>query len=406
MGRVADRHHAGHRARPDRPRRTSGAAPPRRCAGRGGPGRARCRAGRRWRSRRQPPARHLASPPRSRAGPAPTPRRGRHPRPRPAWRGRRGPAPRRYAAPPRPAPGGRDGRTRRRPTPPRPCRTTGRPAGAAGPETAERPGAHRAAGRRAAALAGQRRGVSAPRRLDEDRARARARPRRRRDTCLGIRVARASGSRSSSRSVAPAIDTVTARRGAPRAVRAISCAQPVASSCSASTLRAKPPTSGGGVLELRPGQQDLAGMRVRRARLGVQVVAVVPDRHQPEVVHRRERRGPGADHDPPGAARRRRGTRGSGAPDPRRRSAPRGGRAPSRSVSAASRRATSRRSGTHEHAATAAGQGQRAAAAPAGGASPPRGAPTRPPAVHLPSPGGRGTPRPPGRPTTRARAGD
>ena len=37
---------------------------------------------------------------------------------------------------------------------------------------------------------------------------------------------------------------------------------------------------------LGPHEQHLAGVRVRRPRLGEQVVAVVPDRHQPEIVNR------------------------------------------------------------------------------------------------------------------------
>ncbi len=50
-------------------------------------------------------------------------------------------------------------------------------------------------------------------------------------------------------------------------------------------------------------QQDLAGMGVRRPRLVVQVVAVVPDRHQAEVADGRERGRAGADHDPDRSAR-------------------------------------------------------------------------------------------------------
>ena len=49
-------------------------------------------------------------------------------------------------------------------------------------------------------------------------------------------------------------------------------------------------------------EQHLAGMGVRRPRLVVEVVAVVPDRHQPEVLHRREHGGAGADHDAHGPA--------------------------------------------------------------------------------------------------------
>ena len=59
----------------------------------------------------------------------------------------------------------------------------------------------------------------------------------------------------------------------------------------------------GRALALGAQQQRLAGVGVGRPRLGVEVVTVVPDRHQAEVVHRRERRAAGADHDPPGAAR-------------------------------------------------------------------------------------------------------
>ena len=54
---------------------------------------------------------------------------------------------------------------------------------------------------------------------------------------------------------------------------------------------------GGGAGLLGAHEQDLAGVGVRRPRLVVQVVAVVPDRDQAEVVHRCERGGPGADDD-------------------------------------------------------------------------------------------------------------
>ncbi len=45
----------------------------------------------------------------------------------------------------------------------------------------------------------------------------------------------------------------------------------------------------GSALAGRPGEQDLAGVRVRRARLGEEVVAVVEHRDQAQVGHRRER---------------------------------------------------------------------------------------------------------------------
>ena len=60
----------------------------------------------------------------------------------------------------------------------------------------------------------------------------------------------------------------------------------------------EPADQGGAGLLVRAGEQDLTGVGVRRARLGVQVVAVVPQRHQPEVVHRGERRRTRPDHRP------------------------------------------------------------------------------------------------------------
>ena len=142
-------------------------------------------------------------------------------------------------------------------------------------------------------------------------------------------------------------------------------------------------------------QQHLAGMGVRRARLGVQVVAVVPDRDQPEVVDRGERRGAGADHDPPGApghgeelavaARRpRAGGQHDVVPCAR---APRSAR----------RRPGPRRGGRARTArCPARPRGSRPPPGPAAAASPPPAAPTRRPAASRRRPGGPGTPRPPG----------
>ena len=50
-------------------------------------------------------------------------------------------------------------------------------------------------------------------------------------------------------------------------------------------------------LETGTQQQRLAGVGVGRPRVGVEVVAVVPDDHEAQVVDGREGRGPGADHD-------------------------------------------------------------------------------------------------------------
>ena len=50
-----------------------------------------------------------------------------------------------------------------------------------------------------------------------------------------------------------------------------------------------------GAGEVAAQREHLPGMRVGRARLGVQVVAVIPDHHEAKVVHRREGRGPRSD---------------------------------------------------------------------------------------------------------------
>ena len=82
-----------------------------------------------------------------------------------------------------------------------------------------------------------------------------------------------------------------------------SSAQPVRRRYSASTLRAWAASTAAHPVSWARIEQDLAGMGVRRPRLVVEVVAVVPDRHQPEVLHGRERGGAGADDDPHGPAR-------------------------------------------------------------------------------------------------------
>ena len=84
----------------------------------------------------------------------------------------------------------------------------------------------------------------------------------------------------------------TTSRGA-----ATSAAQPVRTRYSASTLRACAARTAAQPVSLGAHQEDLAGMGVRRPRLVVQVVAVVPDRHQAEILDGRERGGAGADDD-------------------------------------------------------------------------------------------------------------
>ena len=214
-------------------------------------------------------------------------------------------------------------------------------------------------------------------------------------TADGMRVPRANGSRASSASLAPATRTVTRSRSRSRGTPS-SCAQPERSRWSASTERAKPPSSGGGALALGAEQQGLAGVRVRRPRLGVEVVAVVPDHDQAQVVHRRERGRAGADHHPARAPRDRQevavaaGRAGLGGqrdvvalPQHRRQRAGRRGRRPWRRARTAARRGPSRRTSPRRRGRAAAASRRRVA-------SPRRPAGTRRPR------GGGGTPRPAG----------
>ena len=68
-------------------------------------------------------------------------------------------------------------------------------------------------------------------------------------------------------------------------------------------MRAVPRDDRGAVVEPRPLDQHVAGVRIGRALVGVQVVAVVPDDDQAEVADRREHGRPRAEHDLGGAAR-------------------------------------------------------------------------------------------------------
>ncbi len=76
----------------------------------------------------------------------------------------------------------------------------------------------------------------------------------------------------------------------------MSCAHRDSTSSCASAVRAWPPMSSGRPGQRRAEHQDVAGVRVRRPRLGVQVVAVVPDGEQPRVGDRRVSRCPRPDH--------------------------------------------------------------------------------------------------------------
>ncbi len=60
----------------------------------------------------------------------------------------------------------------------------------------------------------------------------------------------------------------------------------------------EPAEQGGAFLPIRPQEKHFARMRIRRARFGVRVVAVVPQRDEPEIGDRREGGRAGADDDP------------------------------------------------------------------------------------------------------------
>ncbi len=232
---------------------------------------------------------------------------------------------------------------------------------------------------------------------------------------LGSRAARARGSRSSSRSVAAGdADRGRARRSTSRGARRARGPSRCGARYSASTLRAKPPTSAAAPSALGAQQQHLAGVGVRRPRLGVQVVAVVPDRDQPEVVHRRERAPRGCRPRSGTAPRRTARKRGSARPGRRRRSARRAGPRRGRSVSAASSRSTSRWSGTQTSAPRPDGVRSRppAWASSVGQSSPGARRPHRPrrlrraaSCVEQRAGRARGPPRPAGRPSRSTSGG-
>ena len=122
-------------------------------------------------------------------------------------------------------------------------------------------------------------------------------------------------------------------------------------------MRANPPTSRPAPSPAGAQRQHLAGVRVGRARLGVQVVAVVPDDDQA----RGRATGANIAARVPTTARDlaaadRAASAGSARPGRGRRSATTCRPAPSSAVSAASTRATSRASGTHDQRAPAGGQ--------------------------------------------------
>ena len=163
-----------------------------------------------------------------------------------------------------------------------------------GPREGQRAGADPAARRGAALLARQRRGVAGAGRLDEDRTGLQT-------AADGVvRRARDAGADRTvlgrDRLDPSAAAQLTARGrqlvGPPRRDQLLGlggAGEAPQESCRALLLGAH--------------QQDLAGVRVGGARLGVEVVAVVPDDDQAEVVDRGEGCRSGADHDPPGSPR-------------------------------------------------------------------------------------------------------
>ena len=127
----------------------------------------------------------------------------------------------------------------------------------------------------------------------------------------------------------------------------------------------------------RPQHQHLAGVRVRGAGLGQQIVPVVEHRDQAQVRDRRERGRPGArDHHPvaPADARNRR-YRSAG---PRSAASVTCRSGPSAAVSAASSRARSRGVGDDQQGAPTGARAPPPRSRRAGPASPPRAGPARP----------------------------
>ena len=154
---------------------------------------------------------------------------------------------------------------------------------------AQRAVADRAVGRRAAVVARQPGRVADSRRLHQHRPGA-----------TPSRSSR-SASRGSREWAAGSRPVAARRRRRPTRSRTVargawtSLAQPVRTRYSASTLRAWAASTAAQPVWLGAQEQHLAGVGVRRPRLVEEVVAVVPDRHQAEVVHRREGGGAGAD---------------------------------------------------------------------------------------------------------------
>ncbi len=176
---------------------------------------------------------------------------------------------------------------------------------------AERPVAVHAAGRLAAGLAGQPRHVAAARHLHQHRA---ALERRLRGLPRHVRQPGRRGPprRGRGRSSEPEARTRGASRRTSARGATTSRAQPVRDEAwaprpSARSTRAREPAP----VERGAQGEHLAGVPVRRVRLGEAVVAVVPQHDEPEVGDRGEHRGTGADDHAHGARGGPRGTRGS-----------------------------------------------------------------------------------------------
>ena len=118
---------------------------------------------------------------------------------------------------------------------------------------------------------------------------------------LGSRAVIAAASLASSASSGAALTRGAACRSA-SALPASGRAQPPATSWVSSAVRAKPPISAAAPVRWARRASTSRAFGYGRARLGVQVVAVVPEHHQAEPGDRGEHRGPGARHHPDQAA--------------------------------------------------------------------------------------------------------